>query len=59
MKLRKVILILEVKTEAPLSVLRMASKYGNIFLSVPLGYQVAEVLQAQANVVVPAKKGRT
>ena len=57
MKPRKVVLTLEVVTDAPLSVLRRTGAYcGEWILAAP--YNV-EVKQAQANVVSPEKEQGT
>ena len=54
MKMRKVILTLEVETEAPLSVLRKRFAYMGMEVGEGETYYVS-VTQAQANVVEPEK----
>ena len=54
MKPREVDLMLRVKTDVPLAVLRKASNYSGLVVNVKVGvWDTLAVLQAQANVVEP------
>lgn len=59
MKPRRVTLTLEVKTDAPLNVLRSLDVYiGMMELEDDDNYYSVHVLQVQANVVKPLKEGK-
>lgn len=59
MKARRVIVTLELETDAPISVLRTSLAYRDLEMATPKsGRFKAQVIQAQANVIKQAKAGR-